>query len=121
MWQSRKISKILRIFCYGLLFQIRLTHKSIFSNCDNAVIRFLQEFQRNSLLTNVNLNLISSICNPERFPQFMTNLWPLFTHIKAIKFDSATLEAIQCEHFELAKPLLASARILHAELVVSFH
>jgi hypothetical protein len=46
----------------------------------------------------------------------MTNFWPLFTDIKSLKFDSATFDWIQCEHFDLAAPLLSSARILHTEL-----
>jgi hypothetical protein len=46
----------------------------------------------------------------------MTNLWPLFTTINSIKVDSSTLDCIQCEHHDLTKPLLASARILHSTL-----
>jgi hypothetical protein len=99
---------------------IRNNSPSIFtfhSNTGDSVLSFLQEFQRNSLLTNANLDF--SAIYPPRFPHFMTNIWPMLTTINSIKIEGDALDSIQCEHFDLAKPLLASARILHTKFVFS--
>jgi hypothetical protein len=87
--------------------------KLLFSTFNASVIAFLQEFQPNSLLTNVNLE-----CS-EFLLQNMANFLPLVT-VNSIKFNSydlKLLDQVQCEYFELAIPLLTSARILIARLV----
>jgi hypothetical protein len=92
--------------------------KLLFSYYGESVIAFVQEFQRNSLLTNVNLyfnNCLDSVL------EIMTNLLPLFTNINSIGIDSKNscrdvLDQLQCEYSELAIPMLTSARILFAKL-----
>jgi hypothetical protein len=77
----------------------------------------MQEFQHNSLLTNVNLRF--GYYNLDCLPQFMAIFWPLFTNINSIKIEAGALDDMQCAHFDLAKPLLASARIIRSTLVFS--
>jgi hypothetical protein len=49
----------------------------------------------------------------------MVMFWPLFTTINSIKIETIALDDMQCEYFDLAKPLLAAARILYSLFVFS--
>jgi hypothetical protein len=81
----------------------------ILSTFDESVIAFLQKFQQNSLLDNVNLyfNNCSDI-----LLQIVANFLPLFANINSITIGNPdVLDELQCEYSELAIPL-TSARIL---------
>jgi hypothetical protein len=87
--------------------------KLLFSNFDEPVAAFLQQFQRNSLLTNVNLDFKDCL---DFLPQIMTNFVPLFTNINSIEIDSDNLAVLdQLQSAELAIPMFTSARVLIAE------
>jgi hypothetical protein len=87
--------------------------KVLFRNYNESVLAFLQKFQQNSLLDNVNLCFYDCL---NVLLQMMT--LPLFTNINSIEINrSVVLDQLQSEYFELAIPMLASARILIAKLV----
>jgi hypothetical protein len=88
--------------------------KILFSNFDKSVICFLQKFQQNSLLTNVNV-CIQIHDHTDLLLQIVTNLMPLFTNINSIGiFNPDVLDQLQCEYSELAIPMFTSVLVLLA-------
>jgi hypothetical protein len=94
-----------------------------FSHFDASVLSFLKEFQRNSLLANVNLNLAyvnsANDLNALPSPQFMllmANVVPLLTNINLINVvgNNVLLDLMEKGNAELTFRMLASARVLHA-------
>jgi hypothetical protein len=79
---------------------------------DQPVIRFLQHFERNSLLTNVTLHLLNS----DAVLTFLTTVMPLIASFDRIIIEhphTHNLARIQDQCSKMAMPMLKSARILH--------
>jgi hypothetical protein len=90
----------------------------LFSHVDESAIDFLKEFQRNSLLTNVNIAFHPWNSSDWMLP-FLTKVVPLFTSINCIDlyrhvWNSKIRIMLEEEYREEATPMLASARILWA-------
>jgi hypothetical protein len=67
---------------------------SFFSYFNQFVLGFLQEFQRNSLLTNVDLNLYKTNVDSDVLPQLL----PLFISVESLNLfhiDIVTLTEIE--------------------------
>jgi hypothetical protein len=72
-------------------------------------------------LTNGNLYFFKCHADHPQLVNFLTNVVPLLTNIESINIVNQTdlLDHFQNEYSELAMPMLTSARVLHAKLVVS--
>jgi hypothetical protein len=97
------------------IYKFGLIH-SWFSWFDQTVSRLLEEFRRNSLLTNVNIYLHSVVCNPNVLFTFLRDIVPLTTSINLVDLnllhDRVAMGLFKGEYSKLAKPLFQSARVL---------
>jgi hypothetical protein len=83
---------------------------SFISYCDDSVLGFLQEFHRNSLFTNVNLDLFDNKVYREskRISSLMIQLLPSITSIESVKPLIYCMALLK----EKNSDMLSSARIL---------
>jgi hypothetical protein len=89
----------------------------LFSHVDDSVIHFLKEFERNSLLTNVNITFHHF--SGDWMLAFLTKVVPLFTSINCLDiygcvWNSNVRLLLEEEYREFTMPMLTSARILWA-------
>jgi hypothetical protein len=80
-----------------------------FSHLDESVLRFLEEFQQNSLFVNVNLIIYEN--DWDALLAFITKFVPTSIHSIRI-LDSKVLLPIQNDYCELAMPMLTSTSVL---------
>jgi hypothetical protein len=94
--------------------------KTVFRYFDDSVLRFLQKFQCNSLLTKGNLHFFECHADDPQLVNFLTNVVPLLTNIQSTDISDEThlLDHFQNEYSVLAMPMLTSTRVLHAKLAV---
>jgi hypothetical protein len=83
---------------------------------DSSTIGFLGEFQKNSLLSNVNLDF--NRCNAEDVLAFLTKILPMITSINSIEALGRTstnslLGLLVNKFSSLSKTMLTSARVLN--------
>jgi hypothetical protein len=83
---------------------------SFISYYNEDVLGFLQQFHRNSLFTNVNLNLFDNkVCREsKRISSLMTRLLPSITSIESVKPWRHCMAVLKEDNFDM----LSSARVL---------